>query len=184
MRRNRRKAQPLSGGEPSFSWDRPILPPTTLLLLTLSLMLICTGLTAAVAFVGQILVERPYHLYGREAIAVVGATSGELDTTREVPIRYTEVTVYYFREDLQRVVSARLRGASRLKHDNLQPGMEVQVVYLPNRTDEVMPREVLDRAGEEIASGLLGGSAIAFPGAVLLFWLKRSGRLDELCCSS
>ncbi|MCS7283098.1 MAG: hypothetical protein RMK65_10995 [Anaerolineae bacterium] len=55
---------------------------------------------------------------------------------------------------------------------------EVRVVYLPDRTDEVMPREVLDRAGEEIATGLLGGLGIAFPGAVLLFWLKKSGRLD------
>lgn len=184
MRRTHPKAHPLSGGEPSFSWDRPVLPTATLLLLTLALMLVGTGLTAAVAFVGQTLSEWPYHLYGQEAIAVVGATSEELDTTREVPIRYTEVTVYYFHEDLQRVVSARLRGAVRMKHDNLQPGMEVQVVYLPNRTDEVMPREVLDRAGEEIASGLLGGSAIAFPGAALLFWLKRSGRLNELHCSS
>lgn len=70
---------------------------------------------------------------------------------------------------MQRVVSARLRGAARLKHDNLLPGAEVRVVYLPDRADEVMPREVLDRSGEEITSGLLGGLAITFPGVVLLF---------------
>lgn len=171
------KTQLLSRANPAPSWDRPTFSTATSLWLTLSLMLIGIGLTAAVAFVGQTLVEWPYHLYGRETVAVVGGRWEELDTAREVPIRYTEVTVYYFREDLQRVVSARLREAARLKQNNLVPGAEVRVVYLPDRIDEVMPREVLDSAGKEIVSGLLGGLAIAFPGTVLLFWLKKSGRL-------
>lgn len=182
--RNSARVRALSRANPTPSWDRPTFSTATSLLLTLSLMLIGIGLTAAVAFVGQTLVEWPYHLYGRETDAVVGGRREELDTAREVPVRYTEVTVYYFREDLQRVVSARLRGAARLKQNNLVPGAKVRVVYLPDRTDEVMPREVLDSAGKEIATGLLGGLAIAFPGAVLLFWLKKSGRLGETFRSS
>lgn len=171
------KGQLSSGTGPPIPYDGPTFSTSTSLLLTLALGLIGIGLTAAICFTGQSVGELPYRLYGREATAVVGDRWVETDFSREVPIRSLRVTVYYFREDQQRVVSARLRGAERLKEDNLVPGAEVQVVYLPDRTDEVMPKEIAGQVGEEIAANLFRGLGIAFPGAVLLFWLIRSGRL-------
>lgn len=170
-------AQPSSGTGPPMPYDGPTFSTSTSLLFTLALGLIGIGLTVALCFTGQSVGELPYRLYGREATAVVGDRWVETDFSREVPIRFLRVTVYYFREDQQRVVSARLRGAERLEEDNLVPGTKVQVVYLPDRTDEVMPKEVAEQVGEEIAANLFRGLGIAFLGAVLLFWLIRSGRL-------
>ncbi len=161
------------------SWDEPTFSTSTALLLTLSIFLVGIGLAIVGGFVGQVALELPYHLRGREATAIVGSQWEEMDFNYAV--RYNVVMVYYFCEEEQGVVAARLRGAARLPEgEPLEPGAEVRIVYLPDRPDEVMPAAVLERAGEEIGQALAVGLGLLIaPGAGLFYWLKRSGRLDN-----
>jgi hypothetical protein len=158
---------------------------STTILFTLAWMSVCIGLTAMVGFVGQCTLELPYHLFGKEATATVGNQWDTVDYSHDVPISSTEVTVYYFTEEQpQHLTASRLRGVERLPYHNLRDGSQIQIVYLANNSDEVMPKEVLSNAGHEIGMGVLGGLGIALPGALLLWWLKRSGWLGYISFSS
>lgn len=141
---------------PSRSWAEPTFSLSTSLFLTLTIFLIGIGLAIVVGFVGQVVVELPYHLRGRQATAIIGNQWEEMDFNYAV--RYNVIMVYYFCEEEQRVVAAQLRGAARLpKGENLETGAEILIVYLPDRPEEVMPAAVLARAGEEISQALLVG---------------------------
>lgn len=163
----------------SPSWDKPTFSTSTTLLLTLSIFLIGIGLAIVGGFVGQVVSELPYHLRGRQATAVIGNQWAEMDFN--YAIRYNVITVYYFCEEEQGVIAARLRGAARLpKEEPLKPGAKVRIVYLPDRPNVVMPAAVLERAGVEIGQALVVGLGLLIsPGIGLFYWLKQSGRLDH-----
>lgn len=159
------------------SWNEQTFSTSTTLLLTLSIFLIGIGLAVVLGFVGQVALELPYHLRGRETTAIVGSQWQEMDFNYAV--RLDRVMVFYFCEEEQQVIAAHLRGASRLTgSETLEAGEKFFIVYLPDRPDEVMPTAVLERAGEEIGQALLVGLGLLIaPGMGLFYRLKRSGRL-------
>ncbi len=148
---------------------------------TLSLFSISIGLIIMLGFVGQCALELPYHLSGKEALATIGDRGVSENNTGPLPVRSAQVTVYYFtQEQPEHITSSQLRAVERLPQDvqdALWSGAQIRVVYVPGKTDQVLPKAVLANAGQEIKSGVLGGSAIALPGIGIAIWLKKTGRL-------
>ncbi len=167
---------------PSTSETQQPFSTSTSVWFTLSLCVICLGITAMLGFVGQCAMELPYHLSGKMAIATVGNYGSRENTANPVTISSVDVTVYYFtKEKPNHITAAKLKSVERLPQDArdaLWSTGQILVVYVPEHTDEVMPKAVLDSAGQEIKSGVLGGSGIALPGIGMLLWLKKEGRLQ------
>jgi len=149
--------------------DRGDLSNSSTLLLALSILLIGAGLAASLGFAGQCALELPYHLYGKETSAIVGST-GILEEA--------EITVYYYSEEQPgQMLSSNLRGASRMPQGSPAQGARINIVYIPGKSEEVMPLEVVQRAGQEVLRGLVVGGALILPGLAIWFWLKNSGRM-------